>query len=115
MTRTAALAPDAASYRYDRSHKLETGGDLKYGITDDLTIDVTANTDFAQVEADNQLVNLIRFSLFFPEKRQFFLERAGSFDFPTSSVGDGSRLFYSRQIGLSPDGTPLASTAERDL
>ncbi|HEY2897997.1 MAG TPA: DUF5916 domain-containing protein [Gemmatimonadaceae bacterium] len=107
MTRTAALAPDAASYRYDRSHTLETGGDLKYGITDDLTIDVTANTDFAQVEADDQLVNLSRFSLFFPEKRQFFLERAGSFAFPTSNVGDGSRLFYSRQVGLSPDGTPL--------
>jgi len=107
MTRTAALTPDLSRYQYDRSHKIEMGGDLKYGLTDNLTLDVTANTDFAQVEADNQLVNLSRFSLFFPEKRQFFLERAGSFDFPTSGVGDGSRLFYSRQIGLSADGTPL--------
>jgi hypothetical protein len=50
---------------------------------------------------------LTRFSLFFPEKRQFFLERAGAFDFNTSNVGDGARLFYSRQIGLAPDGAPL--------
>jgi hypothetical protein len=106
-TRTAALTADQARYQYDHSRKLETGGDLKYGLTDDLTLDVTANTDFAQVEADDQLVNLSRFSLFFPEKRQFFLERAGSFSFQTSSIGDGSRLFYSRQVGLSPDGTPL--------
>jgi hypothetical protein len=107
ITRTAALTSDQTRYSYAHSHELETGGDLKYGLTDDLTLDVTANTDFAQVEADNQLVNLSRFSLFFPEKRQFFLERSGSFDFVTSSNGDGSRLFYSREIGLSPDGTPL--------
>jgi hypothetical protein len=55
------------------------------------------NTDFAQVEADNQQVNLTRFSLFFPEKRQFFLESASLFDF---DLGGSNRLFYSRRIGL---------------
>src|SRR6185295_8840599 len=85
----------------------ELGGDFKYGLTDDLTLDLTANTDFAQVEADDQRVNLTRFSLFFPEKRQFFLERAGSFAFSTGVASDGSQVFYSRQIGLAEDGTPL--------
>ncbi len=105
--RTAALSTDQTRYRYNYDHKTEFGGDVKYGPTDDLTLDATVNTDFAQVEADNQQVNLTRFSLFFPEKRQFFLERSGSFDFNTSNAGDGARLFYSRQIGLAPDGTPL--------
>jgi len=75
----------------------EFGGDLKMGLTDNLTLDLTLNTDFAQVEADNQQVNLTRFSLFFPEKRQFFLERASLFDF---DLGGSNRLFYSRRIGL---------------
>ena len=51
--------------------------DVKYGITQNLTADLTVNTDFAQVEADEQQVNLTRFSLFFPEKREFFLEKRG--------------------------------------
>ena len=75
----------------------EAGLDLKYGITSNLTLDLTANTDFAQVEADDQQVNLTRFSLFFPEKRLFFQERAGVFDY---SLGGLDRLFYSRRIGL---------------
>ncbi len=75
----------------------QVGLDLKYGLTSNLTLDVTLNTDFAQVEADDQQVNLTRFSLFFPEKRLFFQERASVFDFPT---GDNDRLFYSRRIGL---------------
>ena len=75
----------------------ELGGDLKMGLTDNLTLDLTLNTDFAQVEADNQQVNLTRFSLFFPEKRQFFLERASLFDF---DLGGSNVLFYSRRIGL---------------
>ncbi|HXI21500.1 MAG TPA: DUF5916 domain-containing protein, partial [Gemmatimonadales bacterium] len=107
VSREAALSSDGSRYQFDHPSKADVGGDLKYGLSDDLTLDATVNTDFAQVEADNQQVNLTRFSLFFPEKRQFFLERSGSFDFITSGAGDGSRLFYSRQIGLAADGTPL--------
>lgn len=81
------------------------GGDLKYGITSNLTADITYNTDFAQVEADQEQVNLTRFSLFFPEKRPFFLEGAGLFDFgiPRSSFRrpPPMLLFYSRRIGLA--------------
>ncbi len=79
---------------------LEAGLDLKYGITKGLIMDLTVNTDFAQVEADDQQINLTRFSLYFPEKRLFFLERASIFDF---SLGGNSNLFYSRRIGLSND------------
>ncbi len=86
----------------DETH--EAGVDLKYSPTSNLALDLTANTDFAQVEADDQQVNLTRFSLFFPEKRQFFQERSSIFDFGT---GGASRLFHSRTIGLSEDGTPL--------
>jgi hypothetical protein len=76
----------------------EVGLDLKYAITNNLTLDATVNTDFAQVEADDQQVNLTRFSLFFPEKRQFFQERSSLFDF---STGRRDRLFHSRNIGTS--------------
>ncbi len=84
----------------------DVGGDLKYGVTQSLAADVTVNTDFAQVEADEQQVNLTRFSLFFPEKRDFFLENAGIFAFGGNSpaagaAGDAPLLFYSRNIGLS--------------
>lgn len=75
----------------------ELGLDVKYGLTSNLTLDVTLNTDFAQVEADDQQVNLTRFSLFFPEKRLFFQERASTFDF---NFGGNNRLFYSRRIGI---------------
>lgn len=75
----------------------EAGLDVKYGLTSNLTLDLTVNTDFAQVEADNQQVNLTRFPLFFPEKRRFFLERASNFSF---GFGRPNRLFYSRRIGL---------------
>ena len=99
----------------------DAGVDVKYGITQNLTADFTYNTDFAQVEVDEQQVNLTRFSLFFPEKREFFLEGRGIFEFargggPSSrssalrQIGGGGRssrgignaptLFYSRQIGL---------------
>jgi hypothetical protein len=78
--------------------------DLKYNLTSNLNLDVSANTDFAQVEADDQQINLTRFSLFFPEKRQFFLERSGIFDF---NLGGPTRLFYSRRIGLSEQGQPI--------
>ena len=78
------------------------GVDLKYGLTQNLTADVTVNTDFAQVEVDEQQVNLTRFSLFFPEKREFFLEGAGIYEFG-GGTGSGNvpALFYSRQIGIS--------------
>lgn len=84
-------------YLYQSNPIFKVGGDLKYGITSNMTLDVTINTDFAQVEADDQQVNLTRFSLFFPEKRQFFQERSSVFDF---NLGGPNNLFYSRKIGL---------------
>jgi hypothetical protein len=91
---------------YKKSDKpvLDAGLDVKYGISDNMIMDVTLNTDFAQVEADDQQFNLTRYSLFFPEKRMFFLERSNVFDFP---LGGNSNLFYSRRIGLSDDGDPI--------
>ena len=82
--------------------KQDFGFDIKYNVTSDLTLDLTANTDFAQVEADEQQLNLTRFSIDFPEKRQFFQQRSGLFDF---SFGR-TKLFYSRRIGLS-GGSPI--------
>ena len=97
----------------------DVGLDIKYGITENLTADLTYNTDFAQVEVDEQQVNLTRFSLFFPEKREFFLESRGIFNFGSGGIGAGGpggggggrggggggrgaapTLFHSRQIGL---------------
>ena len=90
------------------------GADVKYGVTSGLTWDFTYNTDFSQVEADEQQVNLTRFSLFFPEKRDFFLENSGIYQFGVGSAGGGGGggggrqnpsqdmiLFFSRRIGLS--------------
>ena len=97
------------------------GGDVKYGITANLTADLTVNTDFAQVEIDEQQVNLTRFNLFLPEKREFFLEGRGLFDFGRGGGGgfgagggggdfggggggggsDTPSLFYTRRIGLN--------------
>ena len=81
---------------------------VKFGVTENLTADFTLNTDFAQVEADTQQVNLTRFSLFFPEKREFFLENQGLFAFggagargPFGGSAETPILFYSRQIGLN--------------
>ena len=83
----------------------ETGLDLKYGVTPNLTADLTFNTDFAQVEADQEQVNLTRFSLFFPEQRPFFLEGASIFDVgiprPSFRRPPPLLLFYSRRIGLA--------------
>lgn len=91
---------DESAYRKSGDTDLEAGLDIKYGITKTLVMDVTVNTDFAQVEADDQQINLTRFSMYFPEKRTFFLERASVFDF---SMGGNSNLFYSRRIGLLND------------
>jgi len=80
------------------------GGDVKYSLTPSLTLDLTYNTDFAQVEVDEEQVNLDRFALFFPEKRPFFLENAGLF-----SIGQPGQIeaFFSRRIGISPSGTGI--------
>jgi hypothetical protein len=83
------------------SSKADMGGDIKYSLTPGLTLDVTYNTDFAQVEVDEQQVNLDRFNLFFPEKRPFFLENAGQFSVGSAGEVD---LFFSRRIGIGTDG-----------
>ena len=75
----------------------DIGIDFKYGITSNVTLDLTVNTDFAQVEADNVQLNLTRFSLFFPEKREFFLERSGLFEHGNPR---STQTFFSRRIGL---------------
>ena len=94
---------DDAIPKTTRQFKL--GFDAKYGITSNLIADITYNTDFAQVEADQEQVNLTRFNLFFPEKRPFFLEGAGLFDFgvPRRSFRrpPPMLLFYSRRIGVA--------------
>jgi hypothetical protein len=78
----------------------DIGLDAKYLLTPNLTLDATYNTDFSQVEADEQQVNLTRFSLFFPEKRQFFLEGKGIFDFGVTTGGYRVLPFFSRRIGI---------------
>ena len=84
---------------------IDGGIDLKWGLTKSLTLDLTYNTDFAQVEVDQQQVNLTRFSLFFPEKREFFLENAGIFEFGTPAPPGMQpplmKAFFSRRIGLA--------------
>ena len=88
------------------------GGDLKYGVTSGLALDLTYNTDFAQVEVDDQQINLDRFQLFFPEKRPFFLENAGAFTV-TNSGGAAfndpgqTELFFSRRIGIGAGGQAI--------
>ena len=99
----------AASPRVSNDPSADLGVDLKYGVTQNLTADFTYNTDFAQVEADEQQVNLTRFSLFFPEKREFFLENQGIFQFggagggggPMAGLSETPVLFYSRRIGFN--------------
>lgn len=98
----------------DDSLDAEVGLDVKYRLSRGLTLDLTYNTDFSQVEVDTQQINLTRFSLFFPEKRDFFLENATLFrmgDVPNErgpgTRSEESQLFYSRRIGLSSDGQAL--------
>ena len=110
-----AIADVATDRRASPPLSNELGGDIgidvKYGITQNLVADITVNTDFAQVEADEEQVNLTRFSLFFPEKREFFLENQGLFTFGgttatpfgnLNTLGDDNTpvVFYSRRIGL---------------
>ena len=84
------------------SSRVDFGGDIKYSLTPGLTLDLTYNTDFAQVEVDDQQVNLDRFNLFFPEKRPFFLENAGQFSVGSPGEVD---LFFSRRIGIGDGGS----------
>jgi hypothetical protein len=88
----------------DTEMDYDFGGDLKYSITPSLTLDATVNTDFAQVEVDDQQVNLDRFTLFFPEKRPFFLENAGFFSVGSPGEVD---LFFSRRIGIGEQGQAI--------
>jgi hypothetical protein len=91
------LNESGTGYTMDENPKFNAGLDVKYGLTNNLTLDLTLNTDFAQVEADDEQINLTRFSLFFPEKRTFFQERSSIFAF---DFEPGSSLFYSRRIGM---------------
>jgi len=103
LEQSNVLNDDGTAYTYKPEFKLEPGLDVKYGLNSNTTLDLTINTDFAQVEADAQQFNLTRFSLVYPEKRKFFLERANVFDF---NMGGPNSLFYSRRIGLY-DGNPV--------
>lgn len=99
----------------------DVGLDFKAALTSSLTLDATVNPDFAQAEADEQQVNLTQFSQFFPEKREFFLENSGVFYVgdagrnnrvnPTPTPDEDLLPFFSRSIGLAPDGTPIPITA----
>jgi hypothetical protein len=99
----------------DMETELDGGFDLKYGVTPGLTLDLTYRTDFSQVEVDQERVNLTRFSLFFPEKRDFFIENSGIFNFGdvsernyrTGSSPQEFSLFHSRRIGLDDQGQPI--------
>ena len=108
------ISPGLTKNDNDTNRVLDSGLDLKYGVTPNLTADFTYNTDFAQVEADQEEVNLTRFDLFFPEKRPFFLEGAGLFDFgiPRASFRRPPPLllFYSRRIGIE-EGNAIPITA----
>ena len=100
------LAPVIRRRGDDVDFEPDAGFDVKYGLTSRLTADLTVNTDFSQVEADDQQINLTRFSLFFPEKRDFFLEKATIFQFGQGNVGTLGGFwdlipFFSRRIGIS--------------
>jgi len=88
----------------DTDYPTEVGADAKLGLTPSLTLDLTYNTDFAQVEVDEQRTNLTRFPLFFPEKRPFFLENAGMFSAGTPQAVE---LFFSRRVGIDTLGHPV--------
>jgi hypothetical protein len=102
----------AETPQYDVDGRSLVGGDLsakagldaKAALLPTLTADATINTDFAQVEADREVINLTRFPVFFPEKREFFLESSGLFTFGTP---ERAQLFYSRRIGLDTAGAPV--------
>ncbi|HMB91195.1 MAG TPA: DUF5916 domain-containing protein [Rhodothermales bacterium] len=98
ITGVQEIRPDLQFEETESEFTRDLGVDVKYGITSNLTLDMTVNTDFAQVEADNVQLNLSRFSLFFPEKREFFLERSGLFEHGNAR---STQTFFSRRIGLT--------------
>lgn len=111
VRRVATVTPyvlGSSSRDFPKSSSFNTTGDFgvdaKYGLTPSLTLDLTYNTDFAQVEVDEQRTNLTRFPLFFPEKRPFFLENAGTFSAGTPQAAE---LFFSRRIGIDGIGNPV--------
>ncbi len=108
LTRLTRAPGEEANPYYRQNDFFASGGlDLKYGVTNDLTLDLTVNPDFGQVEADPAQVNLSAFESFYPEQRPFFIEGAAIFSFGIG-IGDGDMgsesLFYSRRIGRSPQG-----------
>ena len=122
QTRTDPALAMRAVQSLARIKDYDAGVDLKYGVVPSLILDATYHTDYEQVEVDQQQVNLTRFSLFFPEKRDFFIENAGNFGFggggggtarnsggggSSTSAGGNMSPFYSRRIGLSATGTPI--------
>jgi len=98
---------DRTGSRITQSRLNDLGLDVKYGVGSGLNLDVTLNTDFAQAEVDEQQVNLTRFPLFFPEKRDFFLENAGLFAVRNAGSERLADLFFTRRIGLSEEGQPI--------
>ena len=104
FNKTNDLNVAGTTYESNNDFIKDIGLDVKVGLTNNFTLDLTVNTDFAQVEADDQQVNLSRFSLFFPEKRLFFQERSGIFSF---RIGSRNDLFYSRRIGIDNDGNSI--------
>src|SRR5690606_27096522 len=92
----------------DADFDADVGGDAKIGLTPSLVLDLTVNTDFAQVEVDDDQINLTRFRLFFPEKRPFFLENAGTFAVGTPQDVE---IFFSRRIGITERGQPVPIVA----
>ena len=102
-TRSYDLNENETEYVRTDDPKFTGGLDVKYNLNNNLTLDFTVNTDFAQVEADDEQVNLTRYSLFFPEKRLFFQERSGIFSY---ELGGPQSLFYSRNIGIA-EGEPV--------
>lgn len=95
--RERATISGIGGYEQETEVVREVGLDVRYGISPKMTLDLTYNTDFSQVEADDQVVNFGRFSIFFPEKRRFFQEQAGLYEV---NLGGSSQLFYSRNIGI---------------
>jgi hypothetical protein len=91
---------DPVTNAYVTDTQQDAGLDVKWAVNPNVTLDVTLNTDFAQVESDNVQLDLTRFNLFFPEKREFFLERAGLFQF---GIPQDTETFFSRRIGISND------------
>ena len=103
LEQNQVLNEAGTQYNKDNNPRLTGGVDIKYSVTSNLTLDLTANTDFAQVEADDEYVNLTRYNMYLPEKRMFFQERSSIFGF---NLGRQQELFYSRRIGLN-DGLPV--------